>query len=80
MQNYLTFIPWLLALAIIADCQNVDIDHPILREVSGLASDSLFGYSLVLHQTTANPSTMAQALNGARYNKLYYKIAMLHNR
>ena len=64
------FMPaWLLALAaIVAHCQNIDTDRPIMREVSGLASDSLFGYSLVLHQTIANPSNRDAALRGARYD------------
>ena len=61
------FIPaWLFALAIVAKCQNIDTDRPILREVSGLHNDSLFGYSLVLHQTIANPSSRDAALSGAR--------------
>ena len=62
------FIPaWLFALATVANCQNIDTDRPILREVSGLHNDSLFGYSLVLHQTIANPSSRDEALRGARY-------------
>jgi hypothetical protein len=48
------------------DCQNIDTRQPILREVNGVADDSLFGYSLVLHQTLANPSNMAEAIDGAR--------------
>ena len=50
----------------IAVCQNIDVDSPISREVSGLASRDLFGYSLVLHQTNANPTTMAEALQGVK--------------
>ena len=46
--------------------QNIDTQRPILREVSGLADGSLFGYSLVLHQTLANPSNMDEAISGAR--------------
>ena len=46
--------------------QNIDTKRPILREVSGLANDSLFGYSLVLHQTLTNPSNMIEAISGAR--------------
>ena len=53
---------WLFALA-----TNIDTDRPILREVPSLANDSLFGYSLVLHQTLVNPTNRMQALNGARY-------------
>ena len=64
------FIPaWLFAFATVANCQNIDTDRPILREVSGLHNDSLFGYSLVLHQTIANPSSRDAALRGARYKK-----------
>ena len=47
--------------------QNIDTEQPILREVNGLAEDSLFGYSLVLHQTLSNPSNMAESISGARY-------------
>ena len=54
------------ALVTLANSSNIDTDKPILREVSGLRNDSLFGYSLVLHQTSANPTTMDQALRGAR--------------
>ena len=54
-----------LPIAIVT-CQNIDTDKPILREVSGLGEDSLFGYSLVLHQTHSNPSNMEEAINGAR--------------
>jgi hypothetical protein len=46
--------------------QNIDTKRPILREVNGLADGSLFGYSLVLHQTLANPSNMAETIDGAR--------------
>ena len=46
--------------------QNIDTKRPILREVSGLANGSLFGYSLVLHQTLTNPSNMIEAITGAR--------------
>ena len=47
-------------------CQSIDTRQPILREVSGLADGSMFGYTLVLHQTSSNPSNMNQAINGAR--------------
>ena len=46
--------------------QNIDTQQPILREVGGLADGSLFGYSLVLHQTLANPPNMDEAISGAR--------------
>ena len=46
--------------------QNIDTEKPILREVNGLANGSLFGYSLVLHQTLSNLSNMAEAISGAR--------------
>ena len=57
---------WLMSVSTITTCQNIDVDHPILREVSGLEDGSLFGYSLVLHQTSNNPATMAKALSGAK--------------
>ena len=50
-------------------CQNVDIDQPILRSVTGNAGD-YFGYTLALHQTASNPSTLQQAVSGARYVRL----------
>ena len=66
-------LPQLLLVLIITNSlvtlvatQNIDTNRPILREVSGLADGSLFGYSLVLHQTLANPSNMAEAISGAR--------------
>ena len=45
---------------------NIDTEQLILREVNGLADGSLFGYSLVLHQTLSNPSNMDEAISGAR--------------
>ena len=54
------------SLVTLVATQNVDTKRPILREVSGLADGSLFGYSLVLHQTLASPSNMVEAINGAR--------------
>ena len=54
------------SLVTLVATQNIDTKRPILREVSGLADGSLFGYSLVLHQTLANPSNMTQAISGAR--------------
>ena len=53
-------------VAQIANSLNIDTEQPILREVSELGDNSLFGYSLVLHQLNANPTTMAEALSGAR--------------
>ena len=50
----------------LTECRNIDTRQPILREVSGLADGSLFGYSLVLHQTLASPSNMDEATAGAR--------------
>ena len=63
---FTTALAWLLTYTL-ATGQNIDTDRPILREVSGLPNDSLFGYSLVLHQTIANPSSRDAALRGARY-------------
>ena len=54
------------SLVTLVATQNVDTKRPILRKVSGLADGSLFGYSLVLHQTLASPSNMVEAINGAR--------------
>ena len=54
------------SLVALVATQNVDTKRPILREVSGLADGSLFGYSLVLHQTLASPSNMVETINGAR--------------
>ena len=54
------------SLVTLVATQNVDTKRPILREVSGLADGSLFGYSLVLHQTLASPSNMVETINGAR--------------
>ena len=51
----------------VASANNLDVERPVLREVSDVGSESLFGYSMVLHQTTASPSNMAEALNGVRY-------------
>ena len=50
----------------VAHSNNIDVDRPILREVSELQNDSFFGYSVVLHQTSENPTTMAQALEGVK--------------
>ena len=49
---------------------NVDTYQPVLRHVRGLGRDAYFGYSLVLHQTVANPTTMAEALDGVRWVSL----------
>ena len=66
--HYTAFNLWLFALATVATCQNIDTARPILREApDGIANDSLFGYSLVLHEAVANPSSRADALIGARY-------------
>ena len=48
-------------------CQNIDTVQPIVRSVP-VDQDNLafFGYTLVLHQTANNPSTMAAAISGAR--------------
>ena len=54
------------SLVTLVVAQNIDTKRPILREVSGLAEGSLFGYSLVLHQTLANPSNMTEAISAAR--------------
>ena len=59
-------VVFLLISSSLINSQNIDTKQPILREVNGLADGSLFGYSLVLHQTLANPSSMAEAINGAR--------------
>ena len=56
----------LVITASFAACQNIDTDQPVLREVSGLENNALFGYSLLLHQAADNPTTMAEALSGAR--------------
>lgn len=56
----------LKCLAGIALCQNIDTEQPILREVSGLENGSLFGYSLVLHQTATNPSSVNETIDGVR--------------
>lgn len=61
----------LLVVSLVASaaCQNIDTDQPILREANGLADDSLFGYSLVLHQTDTTPMaslSRENALSGAR--------------
>ena len=55
-----------LLVSLVALTQNIDTQRPILREVSGLADGSLFGYSLVLHQTLANPPNMDEAISGVR--------------
>ena len=54
------------SLVTLVATQNIDTKRPILRGVSGLANGSLFGYSLVLHQTLPNPSNMIEAISGAR--------------
>ena len=54
---------WIVGVACYS---NIDVDRPILREVSDLQEGSFFGYSLVLHQTSENPTTMAEALNGVK--------------
>ena len=57
----------LFSLATSGVCQNIDTATPILREPSAsLNANAYFGYSLVLHQTDANPSNMGEALAGAR--------------
>ena len=57
---------WLVSLVAIAICQNIDTDRPILREVNDIADGSLFGYSLVLHQTHSSPSNMEEAISGVK--------------
>lgn len=55
-----------LSLVTSVAAQNIDTRQPILREVNGLDDGSLFGYSLVLHQTLNNPASMAEATRGVR--------------
>ena len=64
-----TFYLWtVLSLVVaLANANNLDVERPVLREVSSIGNDTLFGYSMVLHQTRDSPSNMAQALNGVRY-------------
>ena len=62
----LSSVVFLLISSSLIDCQTIDTRQPILREINGLADGSLFGYSLVLHQTLSNPSNMDEAISGAR--------------
>ena len=68
LAHLLSAVVFLLILGSLGpiNCENIDTKQPILREINGLAEGSLFGYSLVLHQTLANPSNMAEAISGAR--------------
>ena len=66
LAHLLGSVVFLLISSSLTDCQNIDTKQPILREINGVADGSLFGYSLVLHQTLFNPSNMAEAISGAR--------------
>ena len=68
-RGLLQLLPLLIvtnSLVALVATHNIDTEQPILREVDGLADGSLFGYSLVLHQTLSNPSNMAETISGAR--------------
>ena len=56
-----------------AACQNIDIQQPVLRQVDGLPSDWLFGYSLVLHQTLTDTATDSEYLDGVRFVRMIMK-------
>lgn len=69
LQRGVAAAPLLLLLSLVTSVtsQNIDTATPILRVPStNLADNAYFGYSLVLHQTDANPSNMEEAINGAR--------------
>ena len=55
-----------LLLVPLAAIQNIDTDQPIVRQVSDIANGSLFGYSLVLHQTRSSVANMNESIKGVR--------------
>lgn len=54
------------SLAVIVECQNIDTQQPILRQIRTIEDLSHFGYTVALHQTNINPGTMTEAVEGAR--------------
>ena len=45
----------------------IDTAEPIIRNVSEQNQYAYFGYSVVLHQTLANPTSMQQSLDNSWY-------------